>query len=63
MADLFLVLQRQRWGTAGAVKNPTAPIQVCASSTDMTSAETKTALCFILDVDTVDIRLPMVLVN
>ena len=47
----------------GAVKNPTAPTQVYASSTDVASAETKTALRIILHVDTIDIRPPMVLFN
>ena len=48
-----------------AVKHPMkAPypnsIQGCASSTDMTSTETKTALRIILHVDTIDMRPPMV---
>ena len=41
--------------TAGAMKRRTAPAQVGASSTDVASAETKTALRIILHVDIIDI--------
>ena len=56
-----LLFLRARTAGAIAVNNPMAPTtQVWVSSTDMTSTELNTALRFILHVDTIDVRPPMV---